>query len=403
MKMNANLSINEVYIPYLCSYRNYKEIYYGGAGSGKSYFVTQKLLIKALKSKYKRKILVIRKVGATLKDSVWQLFIDLLIDLNICHLCKINKSNFSITLPNGCVFLFKGLDNPEKIKSIAGITDIWIEEATELNMEDYNQLELRLRPNGIPNPQIILSFNPISKANWCYKTFFKNGTDAFVLHTTYKDNKFLPKKYIDNLLKMKNDNYTYYKIYALGEFATLDKLVFTNWQEKDFDVDELIKTGKYKTVIGLDFGWNDPTALIVGLANPKEKELYLIDEYKDSYKTYPEIAQIIKAKGYSKDRIIAESARPEGIEEIKRNGIYRIEAVEKTKILDGVQALQQYTIFILPKLQEIKTEFQNYTWKKDKQTNEYIDEPIDDWNHLIDALRYGMTQVNQNTKKFGAI
>lgn len=394
--MIANLKLNEVYKPYIGKYTVFKEIYYGGAGSGKSHFITQKLIIKALKGK--RKILVIRKVGATLKDSCWQLLLDILIELNVYHLCHINKSNFTITLPNGSVFLFKGLDNPEKIKSITGISDIWIEEATELNLEDYNQLELRIRPKDTPNPQIFLSFNPISKMNWCYKTFFEQKTDAFVLHTTYLDNKFLPNKYIENLQKMKNTNYTYYKIYALGEFATLDKLIFTNWREAEFNPDELIKTGKYKTIIGMDFGWNDPTAMIVGLVDKVERELYLIDEYKDSYKTYPEIANIIKARGYSKNKIIAESARPEGIEEIKRNGIYKIESVEKPKIVDSIQKLQQYTIFILPKLEETITEFQNYTWKKDKKTGDYIDEPIDDWNHIIDALRYAMTQVDEGRK-----
>lgn len=394
--MIANLKLNEIYKPYIGSYKSFKEIYYGGAGSGKSHFITQKLIIKALKGK--RKILVIRKVGATLKDSCWQLLLDILIELNVYHLCHINKSNFTITLPNGSVFLFKGLDNPEKIKSITGVSDIWIEEATELNLEDYNQLELRIRPKDAPNPQIFLSFNPISKMNWCYKAFFERKTEAFVLHTTYLDNKFLPNKYIENLQKMKNTNYTYYKIYALGEFATLDKLIFTNWKEAEFNPNELIKTGKYKTIIGLDFGWNDPTALIVGLVDVKEKELYLIDEYKSSYKTYPEIANIIKAKGYSKNKIIAESARPEGIEEIKRNGIYKIESVEKPKVVDSIQKLQQYTIFILPKLEETITEFQNYTWKKDKKTGNYIDDPIDDWNHIIDALRYGMTQINDDKK-----
>lgn len=389
--MKIDLKVNNAYLPYINNYKNRKEIYFGGAGSGKSVFIAQKIILKAIKSK--RKILIIRKVAATLKDSCFDLIISTLSKLNILTKCIVNKSTYTITLFNGSQILFKGLDDNEKIKSITNISDIWIEEATELTLDDYTQLDLRLRAS-ISDLQMYLSFNPVSKTNWCYKTFFEQSTDAFILHTTYKDNSFLPPDYVQALEQMKDTNYTYYKIYALGEFATLDKLVFTNWKEQEFNVEDLIKTSKYKTIIGLDFGWNDPTALIVGLADPKEKVLYLIDEYKGSYKTYPEIAQIIKSKGYEKDKIIAESARPEGIEEIKRNGIKKIEPVSKTKINDGIQKLQEYTIFILPELQETITEFQNYTWKKDKKTNEYIDEAIDDFNHIIDALRYGMTQVD---------
>lgn len=132
-------------------------------------------------------------------------------------------------LPNGSVVLFKGLDDPEKIKSIVGITDIWVEEATELTYEDYSQLKLRLRANA-DNLQMFLSFNPISKANWVYKEFFAKNTDALVIKTTYRDNQFLPQSYIDELEKLIETNPTYYRIYALGEFCSLDKLVYNNWE-----------------------------------------------------------------------------------------------------------------------------------------------------------------------------
>ena len=133
---NINLNIskkifNDAYFPYLLDYSHRYEVYYGGAGSGKSVFVCQKLIVKACNSK--RKILVIRKYGTTLKDSVFQLIVDILKKWQLYKYCKVNLSTYTITLPNESVFLFKGLDDSEKIKSITDITDIFCEECTELS------------------------------------------------------------------------------------------------------------------------------------------------------------------------------------------------------------------------------------------------------------------------------
>lgn len=388
--MIVNLKINDVYLRYLGKYTNRTEIYYGGAGSGKSVFVAQKIVIKALKGK--RKVLVIRKVARTQKESCFTVIKDVLSSLNILDKCTINKSTLDITLPNGSVFLFKGMDDSEKIKSIANITDIWIEEATELNLDDFTQLNLRLRAS-VPNLQMILSFNPVSKANWCYQTFFAKKTDAFVLKTTYKDNKFLPRAYIESLEKMIETNYTYYKIYALGEFCSLDKLIYTNWEEKEFYVQELISTKKFITLTGLDFGFtNDPTALVVSLCDTKSKEIYIFDEYGNVGMTNPEIAEVLKSMGYSKNIIMADSAEQKSIEEIRRAGITKIKACKKSpdSVKHGIQQLQQYKIYVHPKCVGVITELQNYSWKKDKQTGEYINEAVDQFNHYLDALRYSM-------------
>lgn len=388
--MNADLRINPVYLPYLGSYKNRTEVYYGGAGSGKSVFVAQKLVIKALRGK--RKILVIRKVARTQKESCFTVIKDVLSSLNMLFKCNVNKSTLDITLPNGSVFLFKGMDDSEKIKSIANITDIWIEEATELSTDDFTQLNLRLRAQA-PNLQMLLSFNPVSKANWCYLTFFAKPTEAFVLKTTYKDNAFLPQDYIDSLEQMKEHNPVYYKIYALGEFCTLDRLVFNNWEEESFDITELIRSKKYKTLTGLDFGFsNDPTALVVSLCDNVNKDIYIIDEFSDTGLLNPEIAAVIKSLGYAKNVIMADSAEEKSIEEIRREGVPKIKKCAKGKdsVLFGIQQLQQYKIHVHPKCQGVITELSNYSWVKDKQTGEYINKPIDKFNHFIDALRYSL-------------
>ena len=393
--MKVDIEINKAYLPYLFSYKNRIEVYYGGAGSGKSIFVAQKLVLKALKSK--RKILVIRKVARTQKDSCFTVICEIFKSIKYFDRCRINKTTLDITLPNGSVILFKGMDDSEKIKSIANITDIWCEEATELTLDDFSQLNLRLRALN-PNLQIWLSFNPVSKANWCYQYFFVNKAEAFILKTTYKDNDFLPQDYKDEIESYKHTNPTYYKIYVEGEFCSLDKLVYNNYEILDFDVGKLIKSKKYITLTGLDFGFtNDPTALIVSLVNEKEKELYIIDEYGETGLTNPDIANIIKSLGYQKNIIMCDSADPKSIEEIRRQGIPRVKACKKSpdSVLHGIQQLQQYKIYVLPKCEKTITELQNYAWEKDKKTNEYINKPIDRFNHFLDALRYSM-QIIKN-------
>ena len=135
LKLDKKL-FNDAFYPYLFNYNHRYEVYFGGSGAGKSVFITQKLLIKALNKK--RKILVIRKTQASQRESCWRLFLDTLVEWKILTYCKIRLSDYTIELPNGSIILFKGLDDPEKIKSIAGITDIWIEEATELNEIDFD-------------------------------------------------------------------------------------------------------------------------------------------------------------------------------------------------------------------------------------------------------------------------
>ena len=161
---------NPVYYPHLTDYNKRYEVYYGGAGSGKSVFIAQKLVYRAIQSQ--RKILVLRKVNSTTKNSTFSLLLKILSDWKILSYCKVNKSDYSIILPNDSQFLCMGLDDPEKLKSIAGITDVWMEEATEFTQDDFNQVDLRIREQ-IDNSQIMLSFNPVSKANWCYLNFFK--------------------------------------------------------------------------------------------------------------------------------------------------------------------------------------------------------------------------------------
>lgn len=157
-------------------YSHFTEVHYGGGSSGKSHGVVQKVVLKALKKwKYPRKVLWLRKVQATITDSLFEDVRSCLIFFKIWDLCKWNKTDNKVVLPNGATFLFKGLDNPEKIKSIKAVSDIVMEEASEFTLDDYTQLTLRLRERKHESKQIFLMFNPVSKLNWVYKYFFANG------------------------------------------------------------------------------------------------------------------------------------------------------------------------------------------------------------------------------------
>lgn len=393
---------NDFYLPFVYDYDKRYEVFYGGAGSGKSHFLAQKLIIKALKDT--RKILVARKVGKTVKNSVFQLLLDTLIDWKIINKCQINRSDFTITLPNGSVFLCTGVDDVEKLKSITGLTDAWLEEATEFTQEDFNQIDLRIRHPKAKNQQIYLSLNPISKSSWCYKLFFADDrnlgewrTNVAVRQSTYRDNPHLPQSYIDSLLHLKEINETYYRIYALGEFGSLNKLVFENWDVTEFD----FTTIDGELCVGCDFGFSlDPTAIISSIVDEKNKEIWIFDEVFQKGLLNDQIASILKHKHYENKKIIADSAEQKSIEEIKRCGIHRITPAAKGQgsVLQGIQLLQQYKIHIHPSCVNIIEEFQNYAWTKDKASGEYINKPVDLYNHGIDALRYSMQCLNKKLK-----
>ena len=386
---------NEVYYDDLFDYTCRYQVFYGGAGSGKSHYVFQKAIIKALNDK--RKILVIRKVAATLKDSCFQMALDTLSKFQLISSCRVNHSTLSIELPNGSVMLFKGCDNSEKIKSIAGITDLIIEEATELTEDEFSQLDLRLRAK-VPHLQCYLMFNPVSKINWCFKHWFANGTppNTKIIKTTYKDNRFLPPAYVASLERMKETNYTYWNIYANGEFCSLDKLIFTNWRQSDEEV-----PADLPLIIGLDFGYiNDPSALIVSRIDETNKRIYVIDEVYQKGLLNNEIANIIKYKGYAKEVIIADAAEQKSIAEIKREGVPRIKPAVKGQgsVLQGIQKLQQYEIIVSSNCPNMIVELQNYSWKKEKSSGEYINEPAGTYDHCCDSLRYSLQCIENKQR-----
>lgn len=396
MTIKLNIKPSKVFnrhiYDHLFDYDAFTEVHYGGASSGKSHGVFQKIVIKALKDwKKPRKILVLRKVGATVRDSVFADVQSTLSYFGILNMCKINMSAFRIELPNGAEFIFKGMDNPEKIKSIKGISDVVMEEASEFTLDDYTQLTLRLRDKAHKQKQIYLMFNPVSKANWVYNAFFvKKPKNTVVYQTTYKDNRFLDAVTRENIEELANRNEAYYKIYALGEFATLDKLVFPKYTKALLNKDDLRQITSY---FGLDYGFiNDPSAFMHVKIDDDRKRLYVVEEYVKKGLTNDKIAESITTLGYAKEPIRADSAEKKSNQELRNLGIGRVIDVKKGagSVMQGIQYLLQYEWIVDERCVKTIEELENYTWKKDKATNEYINEPVDSYNHCLDAIRYAI-------------
>jgi phage terminase large subunit len=375
-------------------------ISYGSAGSGKSFTQAQYEIIQCLKSN--EKTLIIRKFGTTLRDSVVSLVTTILDKWGLNSLYTHNKSDQHIKFVNGSEILFKGFDDPEKIKSIAGITRVWIEEATELSRDDFNQLNLRVR--GRDNLQITLTFNPIDEDHWIKGYFFNTPETkerTTILHTTYKDNKFIDDAYKKELESYAIIDPNYYKIYALGEWGgQTEGRIFKTWEEVDSFPDY---DGSW---FGLDFGFsNDPTAIVRTI---KANDRIYFDEicYRTGL-TNSDIASLLKAEGYRGELVICDSAEPKSIEELRRLGIKAIGADKgKGSIMAGIDYLKRSNIVITRRSHNIRKENRYYQWQQTKD-GKFINTPKDFMNHCIDSQRYSQSfnipSVENKSKPYAII
>ena len=387
--------MNDIFVPYLDNTSRF-EIIYGGAGSGKSKFLAQRLVYRHL-GKKGRKTLVLRKVGRTIRNSVFAEIVNVISEWECNKLFKVNKSDLEITCINGNTILFSGLDDVEKLKSIQGITDVWIEEASEISEDDFKQINLRLRGITEIPQQITLSFNPISALSWIKSYFFDTRLDnCKILKTTYRDNAFLNQEYIDEIERLKEVDPTYYKIYGLGEWGVLGNLVYSNYEIHNFDIYDskgnfLLGT-KYD---GLDWGYNDPTALIrIGF---KDREIYIYDEMYVKGLDNPELQAEAEKIISKSDLIIADNSEPKSIKEWRKAG-WNIKAADKGKdsISFGIQFVRRHKIHIHPKCQNTINEIQGYCYEKDKDGN-VLEKPVDFKNHLMDAKRYALEPLSKGS------
>lgn len=394
---------NEIYLPYLDSDKKYRfEHIYGGAGSGKSVFVAQKKVYQHLRDEG-RKTLVIRKVGKTLRHSVFAEVRAIIGAWNCGHIFKPNKSDMEIrNVVNGNQFIFTGLDDVEKLKSIHGITDVWIEEASEITQDDFQQLNLRLRGIGAIPKQITFTYNPISALSWI-KAYFHDQPieNCAILKTTYKDNRFLDEEYVREVEALKEKDPVYYQIYALGNWGVLGNLVFTNYVVEKYDITDDNGNLLFENVFnGVDWGFNDPSALVrIGL---KDSELYVFDGMYVRGLTNTELMDEAESIVSKQDLITADSSEPARIKEWRQRG-FRVRASKKGKdsIKHGIDFIRRHRLRIHPSMQEFLNEIQGYVYKQDNDGNT-LEEPVDFKNHYMDAMRYALEELSYERKlRFG--
>jgi len=373
------------FIPYFKDKSRYQVIW-GGAGSGKSHKVARVVLQRVLKEKHN--YLIIRKVDRTIKRSVFALMKSLISSWGLMKEFDINLTDKTMVYrATGSQIMFSGLDDVEKLKSIEGVTSIWVEEATELLQDDFEQLDLRLRGEHKCLKQITLTLNPISEQHWIKKIFFDDPIKGvFTLKTTYLDNQFIDAEYKMVMENKKKTNPRYYNIYALGNWGTAEGLIFNNVTQRLIKESEL---KGFESICGLDFGYtNDPSAFNHSYIDTKNKKLLIYDGFYDKGMSNYAISQAIKKMELHRHRIIADSSEPKSIDSLKNKGV-RVEGAVKgpDSIRAGVDYLLEYEIIVNAHLVEFTTEFNNYAWFIDKNNNQ-TNKPIDDFNHFIDSLRY---------------
>ena len=348
--------------------------------------------------------LVIRKTFRTLKDSCFTELKWAAKRLHAEHLWTFRSNPLEAEyIPTGQKIYFRGLDDPLKVTSvtvdIGCLCWMWIEEAYEVMKEDdFNVLDESIRgevPEGLFK-QITLTFNPWNEHHWIKKRFFDAEPDPDILATTtnYMCNEWLDEADMKVFETMRKNNPRRYAVAGLGGWGIVDGLVYENWKEEAFDYTSEAFLAEHQNLIsvfGLDFGYtNDPTAFFCGLLDLDNKKLFVFDEIYEKGMSNKKIADTIQAMGYGKEKITADSAEPKSIDELKALGIRARGAVKgKDSINNGIQWIQDLEIIIHPRCVNFLTEISNYTWDQDK-FGVKLNVPIDDFNHLMDAMRYAL-------------
>lgn len=390
-------SILKKYRPYMKRDERY-QVFWGGAGSGKSRFLAQKLTKELITTKIT--LLVIMATYEGMDKKVLQEFLTVFEGYNItAPLVKVKRSPLQVDFYNGSKIIFMGADDEEKLKSISGVDYCWVEEADGITYDYWSQLKLRLRGQGIKK-KFFLSFNPTSENSWLKAEFFDNPIpDSFTCHSTYLDNTFLDDEYIQTMKEMKERNPRKYEIYALGKWGKLGKAVYTNWETARIDESDV---SHLTLIAGLDFGYtNDPTAFVKSYVDERNKILYIVDGFYETGLLSSDIHKRLERMRMLKTEIVADSASPMTIDELKRLGVRRITGAKKgaDSINNGINKLQDYKIIVDERLDWMIDELENYQYQKDKSTGNYINKPIDKFNHALDALRYSIQLIGSENRK----
>ena len=370
----------------------------GSAGSGKSVDTAQQYLIRLLKDKG-RNLVCIRKSDVTNRDSTYAELTGAIYRLGLDKYFECRLSPLQIKCINGNMIIFRGVNDEkqrEKLKSITfqkgKLTDVWIEEATELTQSDFEIIDDRLRGN-LPSGQfyqIKMTFNPVNKNHWIKKQFFdRQDENTLTCHSSYLDNRFIDDAYKARMQRRKEVDPDGYRIYGLGDWGEIGGLVLKNWEVADISQN----ANDYDDVaIGQDFGFNHANA-ILQLAI-KDDDIYILKEiyvYEKDTSEIIDIADTMDLVG----KMWCDSAEPDRIKTWKKAG-YKAEGVTKEKTTKQkyqatqIDWLKRRKIYIHPSCVNTKREIEQWKWKKDEQSGKYLDEPVPFFDDAMAALRYGI-------------
>lgn len=396
LTIKSSLFVPKFY-PLLLDYSHRWEFWCGSAGSGKSYFLSQRAIIRCCNEKIR--FVICRRYGTTLRQSVFALLKEILAKWHLTQYVKIKETDMSISFPNGSQIILLGLDEETKLLSLANVSAVWVEEAFEVPQTMIEQLNLRMRGQA-SNQQIWLSWNPISKNSYLYKfTVEEPPVDSVYIHSTFRDNIFLNKEYINALEELYKRNPAKARVFCDGEWGVdAEGLVITNWCSQDFNPMELAASGLEHRA-GCDLGWIDKTAIIDTLYDRENKIIYVFNEFYKSGCQLDEIASAIGEMNLKKCKLYVDAAEPRSIQFFKQQGINAVACSKgKDSVKAGLMFLQNHKIIVHPSCQNFITELNNFSYIKSKQTGEWTEDTTHEWSHAIDACRYAYSDIYTNTK-----
>lgn len=400
-QINLNLSKKlfvPKFFPLLFDYSHRYEFYMGSAGSAKSYFITQKLLLRAINEPIR--ILVCRRYGTTIRNSVFSLFKDMIARWKLLPFVKINESDFRITFThNGSEILFTGLDDETKLLSLNNISAVFVEEAFEVSREIVEQLNLRMRGKA-KNQQILMAWNPISKDSWLYDFTVTNPPESSIfIHSTYKDNPFLSIDYVKAIEELKTRNPAKWKVYGLGEWGVIDEgLVFKNWRSEDFDIKDII-SANYERRCGSDLGFIDPATIVDSWYDKPNHRIYVTGCFYRRGCQLDTLAQEMEKMIGKRAKIYMDCAEPRTIQFFQQKGLNVRPCLKgQNTVAARISFLQNNEIIVHPSCQDLITELENFSYIKDRRTEKYTEKTTHEYSHAIDGLGYAYSDIYANNK-----